>query len=76
MNAGQEKFFTFMLERAQDRKQEEVKNLLMESFSRQQTTPLTKETFLALKTQLLELIREEAVQEVSGAMEHFGGNLK
>jgi len=76
MNEGQENFFTFMLKRVQEGKQDEAKNLLMESFAQQQTKPLTKESFLELKSQLLGLIREDAVQEVSGAMDHFGSNLK
>ena len=75
MNPGQEKFLEFMMDRAQGGKEADLKEALLDSFSKQKEAPLTKEGFLSLKKQMQSLIKPEAMEEVSQAMDHFGKNL-
>ena len=71
----QEKFLQFFLERVQEGKVEEAKALLVQSFADQQTDNFTPADFEALQAKLLPLLKEDKVEEVKQAMDHFAQGL-
>lgn len=75
MNPGQERFLEFMMQRAKEGDSEGVKERLLKSFEEQKSAPLSRGGFEELKRQLLELIDDNHVHEVSNAMDHFGKQL-
>ena len=76
MNQGQEKFFTFILERVQEGKQEEAKALLSESFQKQMDKTFNMEYLNSFIPKMVSLLKPEAVKEVKGIMEQFASNIK
>jgi hypothetical protein len=75
MNARQEQFLNFMMERAEDDKEQEVREILHESFAKQQGTKLTRKEFEVLKDKLTKLMKPQNVPEVNRAMNHYGQDL-
>jgi len=75
MNPGQEKFYSFFIERAKDDKKEEAKALLEESFARQDAGTFDKAYFEKMLPKYMVVIKPEAIEEVKEAMEHFASRL-
>ncbi|MEH6944976.1 hypothetical protein [Bacillus sp. JJ722] len=76
MNTGQEKFFTFILERVQDDKQEEAKALLAESFQKQQDRTFNMDYMNSFVPRMISILKPESVSEVKAIMEQFANNIK
>lgn len=76
MNAGQEKFSAFILERVHEGKQDEAKALLSESFQKQIDGTFNMEYLNRFMPKMLSLLKPEAVTEVKQTMEQFASNLK
>ncbi|WP_042350766.1 hypothetical protein [Bacillus massiliigorillae] len=76
MNQGQEKFFTFILERVQEDKQEEAKALLAESFQKQQDRTFNMDYLNSFIPKMMSILKPECVEEVKAIMEQFASNLK
>ena len=68
MNSGQEKFFNFIMERVDLEYQDKAKELLSESFSRQDNGTFNKEYMMNFIPKMLELIKPEFAEEVKNIM--------
>ncbi len=71
MNAGQEKFFNFIIERVGQENQEKAKELLIEGFSRQDNGTFNKEYIMDFMPRMLELIKPEFIEEVKNIMTNY-----
>ena len=71
MNAGQEKFFNFIIGRVEKENQEKAKALLIESFSRQDNGTFNKEYIINFIPRMLELIKPELIEEVKNIMNNY-----
>lgn len=76
MNPGQEKFFTFILERVQEDKQEEAKALLSESFQKQLDRTFNMDYMDSFIPRMISILKPESVSEVKTIMEQFASNVK
>ena len=76
MNPGQEKFLHFILERVSSENQEQAKQLLNESFSKQNDGTFNQAYLMYFIPKMLELIQSEHLEEVKGIMQQFQGNIK
>jgi len=72
MNAFQEKFYHFILDRVQADKVEEVKELLAESFAKQSEGAFDVDYLLTFKDKIVPMLKEADKEEVLKIMEEFG----
>ncbi len=72
MNQGQEKFYNYILERVEDSKLEAAKELLGESFDRQDKGTFEKEYMEEFIPRMVALLKQDSVEEVTGVMALFG----
>lgn len=72
MNAFQEKFYLFILDRVQADKVEEVKDLLAESFAKQSEGTFDVAYLLTFKEKIVPMLKEDDKEEVLKIMEEFG----
>lgn len=71
MNAFQEKFYYFILDRVQTDKVEDVKELLAESFAKQSEGTFDVAYLLTFKDKIVPMIKEADKEEVLKIMEEF-----
>ena len=71
MNNGQEKFFSFIMERVESKNQDKAKELLNESFSKQSDGTFNQEYLMNFIPRMLELIKPEWIEEVKNIMTNF-----
>lgn len=76
MNAGQEKFYNFIVERVRDEHKDATKELMQENFKSQAEGTYTREQLIETQEKLLEMLKPEAVEEVKAAMAHFASQMK
>ena len=76
MTEGQEKFYHFILERTEDENKARVKQLLEESFQRQEQGTFDKEFAMKLIPKVTELIKDEAIEDVKKVMKQFTEHIK
>ncbi len=76
MNPGQEKFFKFIMERVQEGKQGEAKELLNESFGKQTSGTFNAEYLKSFAPRMIALLKPECVSEVKNIMNQFSQNMK
>ena len=76
MNAFQEKFYHFILDRVQADKVEEVKELLAESFAKQSEGTFDVAYLLTFKEKIVPMLKEADKEEVLKIMEEFGKNFQ
>lgn len=72
MNAFQEKFYLFILDRVQADKVEDVKELLAESFAKQSEGTFDVAYLLTFKEKIVPMLKEDDKEEVLKIMEEFG----
>ncbi len=72
MNAFQEKFYHFILDRVQADKVEDVKELLAESFAKQSEGTFDVAYLLTFKDKIVPMLKEADKEEVLKIMEEFG----
>ena len=72
MNAFQEKFYHFILDRVQADKVEEVKELSAESFAKQSEGTFDVAYLLTFKDKIVPMLKEADKEEVLKIMEEFG----
>ena len=75
MNQYQEKFFSFIMERVQDEKKEEAKELLNESFAKQDDRTFNKEYMQNVMSKMIAMLKPEHVDEVKNIMVQFGNKM-
>lgn len=68
MNNGQERFFTFIMERVELVNQNKAKELLNESFAKQDEGAFNREYMMNFIPRMLELIKPECIDEVKNIM--------
>lgn len=68
MNNGQEKFFDFIMERVEKNNQPKAKELLNESFAKQDEGTFNKEYMMSFIPRMMELIKPECMDEVKNIM--------
>lgn len=73
MNLGQEKFFDFIMANVEEKNQDKAKDLLKESFAKQDKGSFNKEYLMAFIPRMLELIKPESLEQVKSIMMNFKG---
>ena len=68
MNSGQEKFFNFIMERVDLENQDKAKELLSESFAKQDEGTFNQEYMMNFIPRMLKLIKPEFLDEVKNIM--------
>lgn len=68
MNNGQERFFNFIMERVELENQDKAKELLSESFTKQDEGTFNQEYMMNFIPRMLELIKPECIEEVKNIM--------
>ncbi|MGG7142637.1 hypothetical protein ACQPVP_04150 [Clostridium nigeriense] len=68
MNKGQEKFFEFIMQNVEERNQAKAKELLAESFGKQDNGTFNKEYMITFIPRMLELIKPENIEQVKSIM--------
>lgn len=71
MNSGQEKFFNFIMERVDVNNQEKAKELLSESFAKQNDGTFNKEYMMSFIPRMIALLKPECVEEVKNIMNNY-----
>lgn len=76
MNAGQEQFYNFIVERVRDEHKDATKELMQENFKSQAEGTYTREKLVETQEKLLEMLKPEFLEEVKAAMAHFASQMK
>jgi DNA-directed RNA polymerase subunit F len=76
MNQGQEQFLGYILERVQEDKVEEARELLADNFRKQAEGTFTQEDALQFMPKMISLLKPENVNEVQEVMKEFAQNMK
>ncbi len=71
MNKGQEMFFNFIMQNVEEKNQDKRKELLSESFKKQDDGTFNKEYLTAFIPRMLELIKPESIEQVKNIMMNF-----
>lgn len=71
MKEGQEKFYDFILEHTEEKNKQKEKNLMNESFKKQEHGTFDKDYIMQLIPKIISLIKEDAVEDVKKVMEQF-----
>ena len=75
MNAAQEKFLNFILERVKEDKAEEVKELLADNFKKQEEGKFTVDDATKFIPKMISLLKPDKAQEVQAVMKQFAENI-
>ncbi len=73
MNPGQEKFLNFIMERVDDENKNKAKELLNESFAKQNDCTFNRAYLVEFIPKMIGLIKEENIEEVKNIMTNFKG---
>ena len=68
MNQGQKMFFNFIMQNVEEKNQEKAKELLAESFGKQDNGTFNQEYMMSFIPRMLELIKPESVEQVKNIM--------
>lgn len=68
MNQGQEKFLSFIMQNVEEKNQDKAKELLNESFAKQDSGTFNAEYMAEFIPRMLELIKQESVEQVKNIM--------
>lgn len=68
MNNGQERFFDFIMQNVEEKNQNKAKELLSESFAKQENGTFDAEYMANFIPRMLELIKSESIENVRNAM--------
>ena len=71
MNKGQEMFFKFIMQNVEEKNQDKAKELLTESFGKQDDGTFNKEYLSAFIPRMLELIKPESIEKVKDIMMNY-----
>ena len=74
MNPGQEKFFNFILERVQEDKVDEAKDLLQDNFEKQAAGTFSAADIAEFGPKMMSLLKTDSVEEVKAIMTQFASN--
>ncbi|WP_288221428.1 hypothetical protein [uncultured Clostridium sp.] len=68
MNKGQEMFFNFIMQNVEEENQEKAKELLAESFGKQDDGTFNKEYMMTFIPRMLDLVKPESIEKVKNIM--------
>ena len=68
MNQGKKMFFNFIMQNVEEKNQEKAKELLAESFGKQDNGTFNQEYMMSFIPRMLELIKPESVEQVKNIM--------
>lgn len=68
MNQGQEKFYDFIMQNVSDENKNRAKELLSESFKKQDEGTFTQEYMMSFIPRMMGLIKPESVEQVKNIM--------
>ncbi|WP_314592028.1 hypothetical protein [Paenibacillus terrigena] len=71
---GQDKFLNFILERVQEGKEEEAKEILTENFKKQAEGTFTQDDVQHFVPKMINLLKPEKLGEVQEVVKQFSGN--
>jgi len=71
---GQEKFLNYILQRVQEGKEEEAKEILTENFRKQAEGSFSQEDIQAFIPKMMNLLKPEKLDEVQAVVKQFSGD--
>lgn len=71
---GQEMFLNFILQRVQEGKEEEAKEILTENFRKQNEGTFSQEDIQQFIPKMISLIKPEKLDEIQAVVKQFSGN--
>lgn len=74
MNEGQQKFQAFILERTEDGRESAMKELLSESFKKQDSGDFDQMYLMAMVPKMVSYVREDKRDEVMEVVQKFGAS--
>ncbi|OAS14989.1 hypothetical protein [Paenibacillus oryzisoli] len=72
--AGQEKFLGFILDRVQEGKEEEAKEILLLNFKKQEEGTFSQEDIMQFVPKMISLLKPEKLGEIQEVVKQFSGN--
>lgn len=75
MNAGQQRFYSFVMERVKEECAEEAKAMMLENFKRQDEGTFTREYMQQNAPKLLSYIKPEFIEDLQKAAAHMSATL-
>ncbi|MCM3584844.1 hypothetical protein M3182_03675 [Mesobacillus maritimus] len=71
---GQEKFLSFILQRVQEGKEEEAREILLENFKKQDEGTFSQEDIQTFIPKMISLIKPEKLAEIQAVVKNFSGD--
>ncbi|MCM3316953.1 hypothetical protein M3603_09770 [Rummeliibacillus stabekisii] len=71
---GQEMFLCFILQRVQEGKEEEAREILLENFKKQDEGTFSQEDIQEFIPKMIALLKPEKLEEVKAAVKQFSGS--
>lgn len=71
---GQEMFLRFILQRVQEGKEEEAREILLENFKKQDEGTFSQEDIQEFIPKMIALLKPEKLEEVKAAVKQFSGS--
>ncbi len=71
---GQEMFLRFILQRVQEGKEEEAREILLENFKKQDVGTFSQEDIQEFIPKMIALLKPEKLEEVKAAVKQFSGS--
>jgi len=71
---GQEMFLSFILQRVQEGKEEEAREILLTNFKKQEEGTFSQEDIQEFVPKMISLIKPEKMEEIQAVVKQFSGN--
>ena len=71
---GQEMFLNFILQRVQEGKEDEAKEILLENFKKQDEGTFSQEDIQEYIPKMISLLKPDKLEEVYAVVKQFSGN--
>ncbi|WP_042461355.1 hypothetical protein [Neobacillus dielmonensis] len=71
---GQEMFLNFILQRVQEGKEDEAREILLENFKKQDEGTFTKEDIEQFVPKMMNLLKPEKIDEIKAVAKQFAGS--
>jgi hypothetical protein len=71
---GQEMFLSFILQRVQEGKEDEAREILLENFKKQDEGTFSQEDIQAFIPKMISLIKPEKSDEIKAVVKQFSGD--
>lgn len=71
---GQEKFLNYILQRVQEGKEDEAKEILLENFKKQDEGTFSQEDIGEFIPKMISLLKPDKIEEVQSVVKKFSGD--